>query len=79
MWVTGLNGINLFGRDTWFKIVKGEKASNVFKPFQIAYEKKEKGKVLLDDSGKPVLNSFLKYKYSNVFNFSQLVGKDEER
>ena len=77
LWITGLNGINLFGKDTWCKIVKGEKASNVFKPFQISIEKTKSGKPELDEDGNPIFCSFLKYKYSNVFNFSQLVGKDK--
>jgi len=78
LWLTSLNGIHLFGKDIWCKIVKGEKASNVFKPFQVSIEKTKSGKPELDEDGNPVFCSFLKYNYSNVFNFSQLVGKDEK-
>lgn len=78
LWLTTLNGINLFGKDTWCKIIKGQKASNVFKPFKVSIEKTKSGKPELDDNGNPIFCSFLKYKYSNVFNFSQIVGKDKE-
>ena len=63
LWITYLNGINLFGEKIWGEIVKNEKSSNVFKPYEICIEKKEKGKILLDENENPVFSRFFKYKY----------------
>ena len=78
LWVTFPNMVKLFGMDTTKKIIKGEKYSNVFFYSRTMYEKKKDNEVIRDDNGNVVMGFSQMYKYYNVMNFSQLIGKDKD-
>ncbi len=78
LWVTFPNMVKLFGMDTTKKIIKGEKYSNVFFYSRTMYEKKKDNEVIRDDNGNVVMGFSHMYKYYNVMNFSQLIGKDKD-
>ena len=74
LWLTENNMITLFGENA-YKVIKGNKYSNIFHFSMKQYEKKKDNKPILDKDGNPTFGLIPKYKYYNVMNLSQLVGK----
>ena len=75
LWLTLNNMITLFGKENAYKVIKGNKYSNIFHFSMTQYEKKKDNEPLLDTDGKPMFGFIPKYNYYNVMNLSQLVGK----
>ena len=78
LWLTLNNMITLFGRENAYKVIKGNKYSNIFFFSMSQYEKKKDNKPILDTNGNPTFGFIPMYKYYNVMNLSQLIGKVKE-
>ena len=78
LWLTLNNMITLFGKDNAYKVIKGNKYSNIFHFSMTQYEKKKDNKPILGEDGLPLIGFIPKYNYYNVMNLSQLIGKVKE-
>ena len=78
LWLTLNNMITLFGKENAYKVIKGNKYSNIFHFSMTQYEKKKDNEPLLDTDGKPMFGFIPKYNYYNVMNLSQLIGKVDD-